>query len=216
MYVIDGQHRLAAAKLRGDIQQLPCVVVEYVDKADEAASFVHLNQQRRPLSKLDLFKAAFASRDDETVAIVAAMESAGLSIAPHSNFNNWKPGMVSNIAGIQGAWRQHGEMVTSTAMKVMSRAYAGQILRYAGTIFPGVVGVIKAEFAGLNQAERTGCIEDDYAEIMTEWLGGVKQDVWRTKIAMFNVDNPNARRSEAAARVLVKAWQNYLEELDAE
>ena len=124
--------------------------------------------------------------------------------------------MLLNIAGIQNAWRHNGELVTSAAMKVMSRAYAGQVLRYAGTIFPGIVEVVSSEFAGLDESERRGWIDDEYAEIMVEWLGGVKQDVWRNKIAMYKADNPNARHSTAAARVLAKSWTNFLKELDAE
>jgi hypothetical protein len=82
LFVIDGQHRLAAARLRGDIDQLPCVILSYANAADEAKNFVTLNQQRRPLSKLELFKAAVASGDAQAIEIVAAMNEAGLSIAP--------------------------------------------------------------------------------------------------------------------------------------
>jgi hypothetical protein len=57
LYVVDGQHRLEAAKLRGDIQQLPCVISHFDSAAEEAASFVALNQQRRPLNRLQLFRA---------------------------------------------------------------------------------------------------------------------------------------------------------------
>ena len=85
LFVIDGQHRLEAAKLRGDIQQLPCVIVEYASSADEAASFVHLNQQRRPLSTVDVFKAAVASLDPEAVALSDAMADAGLTLAALEN-----------------------------------------------------------------------------------------------------------------------------------
>lgn len=119
LYVIDGQHRLAAARLRGDIQQLPAVVVQYASAQDEAASFVLLNQQRKPLSKIDLFKAAVASGDRTATAIVAAMERTGLSLAPHTNFTAWKPGMVANIAGIEAAWRTYGSEVTTLAMRLM-------------------------------------------------------------------------------------------------
>ena len=136
MMVIDGQHRLAAARLRGDIDQLPCVVVRYASAADEAASFVHLNQQRRPLSKLDVFKAAVASEDPEACAILAAMEAAGLSVAPHVNCTAWKPGMVSNIGGIEAAWRKYGSAIAAKALWVLAASYPGEVLQYAGTIFP--------------------------------------------------------------------------------
>jgi hypothetical protein len=84
-YVVDGQHRLAAAKLRGDIFQLPCVVASYASMADEAASFVALNQQRRPLGALDLFKAALAAGDTEAMSIMKAIIDAGLSLSNHMN-----------------------------------------------------------------------------------------------------------------------------------
>lgn len=58
LWVVDGQHRLAAARLRPDIYDLPCVVVHSAAASDEAAMFVALNQQRRPLTALDLFRAS--------------------------------------------------------------------------------------------------------------------------------------------------------------
>ena len=61
--------------MRRDIAQLPCVVGNYTSTADEAASFVHLNQKRKPLGKLDVFKAAVARIapriEDRVVACIA-------------------------------------------------------------------------------------------------------------------------------------------------
>ena len=150
LFVIDGQHRQAAARLRRDIAQLPCVVVQYSSSADEAASFVHLNQQRRPLGKLDLFKAALASGDSETLRIMAALREAGLSVAPHQNYISWKPGMVSNIGGIEACWRRYGPRVTKLALQALAEALADQVLRYAGTVFPGIVAVVNDVPGGAN------------------------------------------------------------------
>ena len=60
LFVVDGQHRLQAAKMRGDIGQLPCVVATYASAQEEAAIFAQLNRQRTPLKALDIFKAALA------------------------------------------------------------------------------------------------------------------------------------------------------------
>jgi len=147
LFVIDGQHRLEAAKLRRDIAHLPCIVGDYASAADEAASFVHLNQQRRPLSRIDLFKAALASDDPQALAILAAMEAAGLALAPHSNPTAWKPGMVGSVAGIELAWRTVGPLATGEALQCLATAFAGEVLVYAGTIFPGIVAVCARECA---------------------------------------------------------------------
>lgn len=199
LLVIDGQHRLEAARLRGDIAHLPCVVGEYASAADEAASFVYLNQQRRPLTKLDLFKAAVASEDPEATAIVAAIEAAGLSIAPHSNFTAWKPGMVSNIGGIEAAWRAQGEAATTLALVILARAFEGQVLRYAGTIFPGIVAVMRDELD-----KRTASPER--RKHFAAMLGARKQVDWRSAIMRARSDDPNLNFGRAAAQVLREHW----------
>jgi hypothetical protein len=138
LMIVDGQHRLEAAKLRGDVPHLPCVITSYANAGDEAAAFVALNQQRRPLNALDLFKAAVAAEDTIALAIVALLKDNGLSVAPHNNYTCWKPGMVSNLPGIQRCFRQHGETITNASLEALARGFQGQVLRYAGTIFPGI------------------------------------------------------------------------------
>lgn len=198
LFVIDGQHRLEAARMRGDIAQLPCVVVDYASTADEAASFVHLNQQRRPLGKLDLFKAAVASEDPEANAIVAAMDAAGLSIAPHQNYISWKPGMVSNIGGIETAWRTKGAAVTTAALGLLSEAFAGQVLRYAGTIFPGILAVVADEYELGTTTERR--------QHLVKMLASRKQSDWRSAIMRAYADNPNLGKRDAAPKVIREEW----------
>lgn len=141
LFVVDGQHRLAAAKLRGDIQQLPCLVEEFSDVSEEAKLFDDLNDKRRPVSAIDKFRAAIVAGDTDCMAIGAAMERAGLSLAAHSNPSAWKPGQLANIGGIRSAWKTHGPAAVELALTVMSNAFKGEVLEYAGTIFPGLVAV---------------------------------------------------------------------------
>src|SRR3546814_1597119 len=44
LYVIDGQHRYEAAKLRGDIRDLPIVLFDFDDPKAEAELFVQANR----------------------------------------------------------------------------------------------------------------------------------------------------------------------------
>lgn len=134
-FVVDGQHRLAAARLRNDMYDLPCVITAYASAGDEAAAFVALNQQRRPLSVLDVFRASIEAGDIEAMTITAIMTAAGATLAPHTNFRNWKSGMVANIGGIRAAYRQFGRDPVSAALVALTSAYAGQVLQYAGTLF---------------------------------------------------------------------------------
>jgi len=205
LYVIDGQHRLAAAKLRRDIPHLPCVILELPDRADEAANFVHLNQRRRPLSQIDVFKAAVASGDGEASAIARALAENDLSIASSTNPNSWKPGQISNIGGIQQAWKRHGAARTRAALHVLANGFAGQVLRYAGTIFPGVA-VLVAELT----AKRDPLIwkDGEDALMLIEMLGETPQQEWREIILLEMARNPNMKFRDAARKVIADAWSD--------
>lgn len=171
LFVVDGQHRLAAAKLRGDIQQLPCLIEEYADVAEEAALFNDLNDRRRPVSALDKFRAAVVAGDPDCIAIGAAMERAGLALAPHTNPLFWDPGQIANIGGIRSAWKSHGAAATELALTVMANAFKGQVLHYAGTIFPGLVAVCAGDGSGV--------IDDAALSRLIAALGARTQDYWR-------------------------------------
>ncbi|WP_404480016.1 DUF6551 family protein [Novosphingobium sp. BL-52-GroH] len=205
-FVIDGQHRLEAARLRGDIAQLPCAVRTYASVAAEAASFVKLNQERKPLKKLDLFKAAVASGDREACAIVAALADAGLALAPHGNPTAWKPGMVSNVAGIEVAWRRRGEPATRAALQALSQAFSGQVLQYAGTVFPGIAAVCADEI------HRHGRFTEKRFEIFTNMLALRSQDKWREDVARAKAEEPNFQFSAASEEALRTAWSRAIGE----
>lgn len=197
LFVIDGQHRLEAARLRGDIPQLPCVIVDFANTADEAASFVHLNQQRRPLSKLDVFKAAVASEDPEATAILAAIAESGLSVAPHVNYISWQPGMVANIGGIESAWRQHGPKVAKLAMRVLALVYPGERLQLAGTLYSGIVAICASE---PDMDDETFCR-------LLAMLRGHTQREWRAAAMRARADNPNLRSTQAAGAAMMAIWR---------
>lgn len=196
LFVIDGQHRLEAARMRRDIAQLPCVVVDYANAADEAASFVHLNQQRRPLGALDLFKAALASDDPEATAIMAAMEAAGLSLAAHGNYTAWKPGQVAIIGGIQRQWRREGAAVTSEALQVLATAFAGEVLQYAGTVWPGIMSVCAEEMRGGKP------FAPDRFATLTAKLGGIGQKELRKRVLARSALHPEIGNVAAAIQIV--------------
>lgn len=199
LYVVDGQHRLAAARLRGDVHQLPCVVSAFETSAHEAAAFVALNQQRRPLTALDLFKAALAAGDMEASQIVQCVETAGLRIASSTNLLLIKPGAISNIGGLQRCYRTYGIQVLETSLKVLSRAYHQQVLRYAGSIFPGIVAVVAGELSS-----RADLVE--LADDLAAHVGGVQQHDWYRRFALAISEDPNLTRARAAEKVIRASW----------
>jgi hypothetical protein len=207
--VVDGQHRASAAKLRGDIPHLPCVITAYSCAGDEAAAFVALNQMRRPLSALDLFKAAVTAEDTEALLILDCMASAGLSLAPHSNHTAWKPGQIANIGGLRTVLRSKGERVLRDALAILSNAFKGEILRYAGTIFPGIAHIVSNEHQGLT-AEEIGAQEAEFMPGMIDLVGAATQAEWSRDI-IKKAGELNCARRDAAGKVFGEAWCEFLD-----
>lgn len=204
LFVIDGQHRLAAARLRGDIGQLPCVVVDHASAASEAQNFVAINQKRKPLSRLDVFQAALASGNPVAEAINAAMEDAGLTFTRMNNPAQWKPGMVSNIAGIQHGWHRHGAAVSRAAMLVLAQGFKGQKLQYAGTIYPGIVAVCAKEMPPTGGTDHV--FAGDRFSRLCAMLSRRSQAQWRRAIALQRAQCEGAGLVAAAQTVLLESW----------
>lgn len=205
LFVIDGQHRLAAAKLRGDIQQLPAVVVNSQGPKDEASSFVHLNARRRPLTALQMFHAAIASGEPEAVAIRDAIEDAGLVLGRHVNLQLGKPMTVINVAGIREAWRRYGQKVTTEALHVLATAFAGERQLYAGTIFPGIVALVASEIRAHGDRE-SGTMQPARFARLTAMVGKPGQLAWRRSILELRAADAGLSMGTAAIAALQQAW----------
>lgn len=202
-FVVDGQHRLEAAKLRDDIRQLPCVLADYGSPEEEAKSFVQLNQQRRPLNALEIFRAALASGDAQAVHIDQLIRDAGLKLALHAATGQMKPGEISNIGGINRSYRKWGGEIVGQALTVMSTAWEGQRLRFAGTLFGGIANCI-------GQLKDAG--EEVSTELLAMILGETDMADWRGEIALHVAHHPHQKFDAAAAIVIRKSYQESMDD----
>lgn len=79
--VIDGQHRLEAARKHPRIDRLPCYIVEAGDVALQAEAFVALNARRIGVTRLQRFWAAHAAGDKVAARVHRICADAGVTIA---------------------------------------------------------------------------------------------------------------------------------------
>lgn len=93
-WVIDGQHRILAAKRRSDISALPCVVFKTFDVKEEAQGFLDLNTGRKPVTAVAKYKAMVAAGDSDAIYVQQQLESLGLEVKPTAN----TPGQIKCIA----------------------------------------------------------------------------------------------------------------------
>lgn len=84
-WVIDGQHRVAAAKRRSDIKTLPCLVFESASIAQEAQGFLDANTGRRPVFSTDKYRAALAADDATAVKFNGICSRLGIRVSSTTN-----------------------------------------------------------------------------------------------------------------------------------
>lgn len=98
-FVVDGQHRVAAARLAGR-ESVPAWVFHDLTQAEEAQLFERLNTQRRSnLVAVHLFRAKLIAGDPTTVAIQAVLDEFDLYADKHSGQRKGR-----NIAGVKALY----------------------------------------------------------------------------------------------------------------
>ena len=80
-WVMDGQHRVLAARNRSDIDELPCLVFSVESKTDEAAGFLVANTQRKPVTAIAKYKAMVLTNDPTAMAVDEVLRRLGLEVA---------------------------------------------------------------------------------------------------------------------------------------
>ena len=76
-FVVDGQHRVAAALKRSDIEMLPCLIFNTTEPAEEAGAFIKIQKERKPISTVDQHRAALVSSDPIAIEVEQLIQSAG-------------------------------------------------------------------------------------------------------------------------------------------
>lgn len=204
MFVVDGQHRLAAARLRGDIAQLPCIISLTNGVAQEARLFGEFNRRRRPPSALDLYFSDLAAGDPAAADIDVALKAAGLRMSKHSNTATFKPGDLMNIGGLRRVRTLHGQDVLAIALLMLAKAWPGERLNYAGTIFPGVAEIVRHERALAKHAARWA--DSPRVQSIATVLGRKQQIDWYGLIQRAKGEQPGINLALVSEQVLLAAW----------
>lgn len=121
--VIDGQHRLEAAKRHPLIDSLPCYIIDAPDVAKQAAIFVAVNSRRIALTSLQQFHAAVAARQPEAMAAAGLCADAGVRILKAPPSSNIPPRSIISPFALLKMVRQVGRPAVATAIKVLAETH---------------------------------------------------------------------------------------------
>lgn len=121
--VVDGQHRLEAARKHPLIDTLPCYVVDAADVAQQAKAFVALNARRIGVTRLQRFWAAHAAGETTAKLIHRICSDAGVTITksggllpPKTTFATFT---IEKLLPIGGGY-------VTTALKILAETHGTQ------------------------------------------------------------------------------------------
>ncbi len=200
LFVIDGQHRLAAALGRGDIPHLPCVVLSGQESAQEAQSFVALNTHRQTLSQADIFNAMLAAGDEHAIATAAVLTETGWRCARSCVVAKSTPGQIGCAPMIVKALKLEGDAIVRNALTALREAYPDTAIQNASTLLRALFLVFRREEA-----------KDD-PDVFIQSLGEVEPSGWEDEGQDVRRANPALSRIESVAAAMVNAYRETLDE----
>lgn len=118
--VLDGQHRVAAAHRRGDVDSLPCLVV-HCDEDTEAKLWVALNAERAAPSSYAKFRAKLLAGDAVAMQVSELLRQHGYMATSHGNRKN----CVTAVGALESVARKHGSRMVDQILGISRAAFDG-------------------------------------------------------------------------------------------
>jgi len=85
LWVVDGQHRLLAARKRSDVQDLPCIVFPSESTQAEASGFVAANKNRKAMTSVSVFRALLVAGDPTANLVNDLLAGSGRTAAEYTS-----------------------------------------------------------------------------------------------------------------------------------
>lgn len=205
LFIIDGQHRHAAALQRGDIMFLPCALQSSLELAGEADTFVKLNTERQKLSQTDVFHAQLARGDAAATQLLALVEETGWRVRRGSTAaHQFEPGdlncapmLVKRLAaGGPGG----GEQAVRFALTILRRAWPSTAVRSISTFLKALMEV----------PVRLGDDQPVTAEQVATTLATLTPDQWLLPASEVRLRNRALSLAESLAITIVRAIKEPL------
>lgn len=122
--LVDGQHRIAAARLHPEIDEVPCYIVDAPDAAAQAALFVGINRDRVNMSVLALHYANLVAGDEKAQAIAALCAAAGVEVCRYPKQKKFlRPPETVAVGTIYSMAATYGPAPTKRALTLIRTSW---------------------------------------------------------------------------------------------
>lgn len=132
---IDGQHRgKGMIAGTGPDTRWPCQMHYGLTYEQEAALFVALNKERRPMSVVDAFHAAVEAREPEAMEIVAILERIGYGLRTANGTGRSERGQIQAIGAVVTVYRRYRPGMLELTLGTIHGAFGSKPAPNSGSI----------------------------------------------------------------------------------
>lgn len=156
--VIDGQHRLVAARKHPQIDKLPCYIVEGADVAAQAKAFATINGRRIGITRLQRYWAALAAKEPMAVRVAGLCHKAGVEVA-RTMRQNLAPRTTIATFTIEKMVK-FGDASIVTALRTIGDAHGSTGDAFKASIVEAMIQLVVAQGAGFDRARMVAVLRD--------------------------------------------------------
>jgi hypothetical protein len=132
-YLLDGQHRVEAMRRRG-IGSWRCLIYVGLTPDQEADLFVELQQKRRSLSAIDLYRAGLKGNDEIAKAIDEIVRRHGFHVARGGG----STGAITSVDAMRGVITRYGPRILDVTLKTIRLLWPTEPIAYGSAGIQGI------------------------------------------------------------------------------
>lgn len=170
MWVLDGQHRVAGARARGDIPYLPCVLLSSLDPQTEARTFVDLNTRRQRLTQGQIFHGQLAAGEPTARLVQQMLDQAGWRVRLTTNTASYHPGDLECAPMLVKTVATKGEHRVRFALSALRAAYLDVPVRPAATLLKALFELFDYVGNGDGDLTTAGIVATLSAHVPDQWV----------------------------------------------
>lgn len=130
-YVVDGQHRLYAAKKKfGDDYLMECKIIRGLTLEEEADLFVKLNTCSKPLQYADKAKGMYYANDETMVNLYRICKNNGVELGLDNDKRATTDGRITAIKAIVDTYNKIGAKQTDRLVRLLNDTWDGKSVAF--------------------------------------------------------------------------------------
>lgn len=126
-YVIDGQHRLyAARKLFGEDYLMECKVIHGLSQEEESELFVMLNSSSNPLQYADKAKGLYYAKNESITTLYSICANHGVELGIEDDKRATADGRITAVKALTDTYNKIGAKLTERLVRLLNDTWDGK------------------------------------------------------------------------------------------